>query len=726
MISFNTVYQFVVGNDRIRIIHIAREDDLCAYVNIEGILSMPTIEMIPVLEKEYDNNSIVEVLDPFFKIKSDDHLSEIEIRKRDEAWQIIEKYWEFRKNDILSKKTRMQVFQEISEIERIPLMTVRRIFARFWQRGMTRNALLPDYSKSGGKGKEKNVKEKKMGRRRVYSEDDSEGIVVTDAVKKHFEIATNKYWRTSQKKSLRQVYRLMLGDFYSITVRKNTEIEKIIRGSDSIPTFQQYYYWFKKNENSTLDIKSRYGEKEFELKHRPILGSSTLEAPGPGFRFQIDATTADIYIVSEIDRSMVIGRPTVYIIIDVFSRMIAGVYVGLESPSWNGAMMALDSMVADKVEQCKKYNINIELEDWPCSYVPEVIIADRGEMEGYGVKNLINNLNITIENTSPYRGDYKGIVERFFRTINERIESFLPGAIMKDYRKRGDPDYRLEAKLTLKEITEIVLRSVLLHNIREIEKYPLTPEMIRDEVPPTPLDLWNWGIKNKKGTLRKIDRNRFRMNILPRGKATISRGAVVFRNLHYGASELLDENLYKLMKLKSVEIVYDSRNMEHIYWLKEDGINYITFYLLERSRDFQGMFLEDVVSANNKAAKLRQAARKSQLQQETELDQTIMRIAKESTKKTNNALDSTVSKSKRLQDIRSNRAEEKERNRKDEAFTPDVDQKDVPTPIISFPDVKPQIPSQNEPEAETSDFNSRMMEKIRLRKEKLKNDKNET
>jgi hypothetical protein len=318
--------------------------------------------------------------------------------------------------------------------------------------------------------------------------------------------------------------------------------------------------------------------------------------------------------------------------------MITGVYVGLESPSWNGAMMALDSMVAEKVELCKKYNINIELGDWPCSYVPEAIIADRGEMEGYGVKNLINNLNITIENTSPYRGDFKGIVERFFRTINERIESLLPGAVMKDYRKRRDPDYRLEAKLTLKEITEIVLRSILLHNIRGIEKYPLTPEMIRDEVPPTPLDLWNWGIENKKGTLRKIDRNRFKMNILPKGKATISRGAVIFRNLHYGATEF-----YKRLKLKSVEIVYDTRNMEHIYWLKEDGVNYITFNLLERSRDFQGMFLEDVVSANNKAAKLRQAARKSQLQQETELDQTIMRIAKESTKKTNRVIDSTCS-----------------------------------------------------------------------------------
>ena len=178
---------------------------------------------------------------------------------------------------------------------------------------------------------------------------------------------------------------------------------------------------------------------------------------------------------------------------------------------------------------CRKYNIQIEAEDWPCCSLPEAIIADRGELEGYGVGNLINNLNITIENTSPYRGDYKGIVERFFRTVNDRIESFLPGAIMKDYRKRGDPDYRLEAKLTLKEITEIILRSVLLHNIQEIEKYPLTAELIKDNVKPTPLDLWNWGIANKKGTLRKVDRQRFRLNIMPRGKATISRGVIVFK-----------------------------------------------------------------------------------------------------------------------------------------------------------------------------------------------------
>ena len=722
MLNLNTVYQFVNENERIRIIDIDYAEGLCAYVYIGTSLSMPKIEIVSNIEKKYDNNNIVEILDPYFRIKSNDNLSETEIRKRDEAWQIIEKYWESHKNDILSKKTRMQVFQEIAENEKIPLITVKRLFSRFWQRGMTRNALLPDYANSGGKGQERELTDKKVGRHRIYGENNTEGIIITEAIKKQFEVVTNKYWRKGQKKSLRQVYRLMLADFYSITVRKNEEIEKIIRGSDYIPTFTQYYYWVKKDEYTVLDIKLREGEKEYELKYRPLLGSSTLEAPGPGFRFQIDATIADIYIVSEIDRSKVIGRPTVYIIIDVFSRMITGVYVGLESPSWNGAMMALDSMVADKVELCKKYNINIEEEDWPCTFVPEAIIADRGEMEGYGVENLINNLNITIENTSPYRGDYKGIIERFFRTINERIESFLPGAVMKDYRKRGDPDYRLEAKLTLREITEIVFRCVLLHNIREIEKYPLTPEMIRDEVKPTPLDIWNWGIENKKGTLRRIDRNRFRMNILPRGKATISRGAIIHRNLHYGASELLDEAFYKRLKLKSIGIVYDPRNMEHIYYLNDDGINYITFNLLDRNRDFQEMFLEDVIAANQKATGLRQTVRKSQLQKETELDQTIMKIAKESTKKTDKVIDPAVSKAKKIKDIRVNRAEEKELNRKTEAFTPETVARDIPTPVIPFPGTTLQPSLQNEA-ADEPDYNVRMMDKIRQRKEKLKNDK---
>ena len=45
---------------------------------------------------------------------------------------------------------------------------------------------------------------------------------------------------------------------------------------------------------------------------------------------------------------------------------------------------------------------------------------------------LINNLNIKIENTTAYRGDLKGIVERKFRTINGKVKQKAPGAIQKN------------------------------------------------------------------------------------------------------------------------------------------------------------------------------------------------------------------------------------------------------------------------------------------------------
>ncbi len=70
---------------------------------------------------------------------------------------------------------------------------------------------------------------------------------------------------------------------------------------------------------------------------------------GPGAKYQIDATVGDIYLVSQFDRSDIIGRPVMYFVMDSYSRMVTGMYVGLEGPSWAGAMMAIENAASDKV-----------------------------------------------------------------------------------------------------------------------------------------------------------------------------------------------------------------------------------------------------------------------------------------------------------------------------------------------------------------------------------------
>src|SRR5699024_11881833 len=97
----------------------------------------------------------------------------------------------------------------------------------------------------------------------------------------------------------------------------------------------------KKQEKQKKNIQFRKSTKEYELNHRPILGNSKSETNGPGTRFQIDATIADIYLVSSLDVNKVIGRPVIYAVLDVYSRIITGLYVGLECPSWIGVLLDL-------------------------------------------------------------------------------------------------------------------------------------------------------------------------------------------------------------------------------------------------------------------------------------------------------------------------------------------------------------------------------------------------
>ena len=56
------------------------------------------------------------------------------------------------KGKILQKSYRSKVFKRISDESGVSLSTVKKLFSRFWQRGMNKNALLPDYINSGARG----------------------------------------------------------------------------------------------------------------------------------------------------------------------------------------------------------------------------------------------------------------------------------------------------------------------------------------------------------------------------------------------------------------------------------------------------------------------------------------------------------------------------------------------------------------------------------------------
>jgi len=134
---------------------------------------------------------------------------------------------------------------------------------------------------------------------------------------------------------------------------------------------------------------------------------------GPGECFEIDATPANVHLRSYLTGKP-IGRATVYFCTDVFSKMITGYVANIENASWLNMMLALENVATDKVEYCRRYEINITEAQWPSKYLPQKLIADRGEGESYNADNLAASLNVEVINPPPYRADLKGDVESDF------------------------------------------------------------------------------------------------------------------------------------------------------------------------------------------------------------------------------------------------------------------------------------------------------------------------
>ncbi|MEQ2428995.1 hypothetical protein [Enterocloster hominis (ex Hitch et al. 2024)] len=63
----------------------------------------------------------------------------------------------------------------------------------------------------------------------------------------------------------------------------------------------------------------------------------------------MDATEADIYLVSRFDRTAVVGRPNIYMAVDTATQLIAGIYIGLDAGE-TAVMACLANAASDKVQ----------------------------------------------------------------------------------------------------------------------------------------------------------------------------------------------------------------------------------------------------------------------------------------------------------------------------------------------------------------------------------------
>jgi hypothetical protein len=590
-------------------------------------------------------------------------------RKRDQAWELIRHI--VTNPQIYHSETRGRIVADRVRQTGCAHKTIYRYLRRYWQGGQVPNALLPQYDSCGARGQPRLNATKKRGRpsHLALERGQPTGVNVDQPMLELFRKGIRRFYENGTARSLRDAYQRTLEHYFNQGYEIQDGIQvPVLPSTNHLPTFWQFEYWYRKERDLTQMLVKREGQNRYNREHRPLLGESTGMSFGPGSVYQIDATVGDIYLVSELDPQRIIGRPVIYLVVDVFSRMVAGLGVTLEGPSWLGAMLALENAATDKTSFCKQYGVTLGGGEWPCHHLPEMLVADRGELEGYNGDQVVHALNIVVANTAPYRADMKGIVEQCFRLTNLRVLNTLPGAVRE--RERGVPDYRLDAKLTLSQLTTLLIHGAVYHNRHHyMPDYPLDRAMLQAGVAPCPLDLWQWGIENRTGHLRTLPAETIRLSLLPQDEASVTRQGIRFHKLFYTCPTAVEAGWYVQAGQSGrwkVRVSYDPRLVDWLYLWHDGGRRVEACTLVDNSRMhvFRGLDWATVQTHANYQQGQQQAAQTRQQQ-----GRAILNAHKDDVvRQAEAAQPQEKSNHRQVRDITANRRDERTRQRQEDAW----------------------------------------------------------
>lgn len=529
---------------------------------------------------------------PNYVLKGESQISEADRERRDTNYKLIEPLVqdsEFLLHYAETKRTR-----EISRLAKLSNTypkKITRLLSLFWRFGQTPNALLPAYQNSGGRGRARKAKDTPLGaprKNRTLAIDSRSAFILSDKDKENMKKALKKHHLKNHGKTLKNTYKLLLTTYYSDEVKKAEALD--VR--PNVPSYRQLQYWRSKLFEPNELIKKSTTKRDYLLNKRSTLGSAVEKWMIPGSCFEIDATVADVHIVSSFGKQHVLGRPTIYSVVDRASRMIVGLHVSYYHASWRAARQALANTFLPKEDYCNEFGISIADSDWPAAHVPQRLMCDNGEMIGLQPQKLVVPLT-ELQLSPPYRPDFKAMVERRFGLLNKELIHDLLGTTRGGLVVRGDKDPREDAIYTLRDFTTLLIDAVLELN-RTIYKdlARISPALIKKDLPPTPLNFWKVNLSEHRHSLKSVSSDEVVSRLYVPAKASVTRSGIEYNGLYYSCRRLLEDDLASIARVNGrwqVEARINENTTNYIYVRFSEGEGFTLCKLLPSSNMFKNL-----------------------------------------------------------------------------------------------------------------------------------------
>lgn len=441
---------------------------------------------------------------------------------------------------------------------------------RYWRGGMNRDALRPNFEARGDDVEELSEEELMARKPPGRSRDDGQPTYrLTAATKKHM-LAAVELLDADKRKTVASAYKELTGKHW-MTVDDAGQVQLLPVGQ--MPSEQQFYRLLRKNLPLFYHLFRKAGPGHVFNNYLGRTGSALQQAVCAGHQYEVDSTQADIYLVAAKDSNKIIGKPTLYFIIDRLSKLVVGWHATLDSPSWHGACEAFISIFEKPEDLCTELGVKFQgMWAHPAwALAPAELVADRGgEYVGVMSEQLTTGIRVSVVNLPAHMCSSKGQVECLFMQHHVTLRDVAPGyQPPAEALKRHGANYEHDAEWTLDEFRAHVMEFVYLHNLRMHAKMLRRMHAIEDGYKPIPVEVFTRDALENGTLLTSLDPVDVYWELLAQKRAVVTNSGVVLHGLHYTCPEI--ERRDWLVKAGfrrfPVQVKYDRRLTNRIFIL---------------------------------------------------------------------------------------------------------------------------------------------------------------
>lgn len=320
-----------------------------------------------------------------------------------------------------------------------------------------------------------------------------------------------------------------------------------------------YYQVYKVSQSLSPSLKklAHDGQKAYDNQYDLIYRR---EASYPNEIWQADHTPLDILVLNEKGNP---ERPWLTIILDDYSRAVAGYFLTFENPSAINTSLVLHQAIWRKSNP-----------DWQICGIPEMFYTDHGsDFTSNHLEQVAIDLKINLVFSAIGVPRGRGKIERFFLTVNQLFLQDLPGYL---------GNQTTSSLLTLKELDE-KLFNFLIYNYHH---------RLHGTTKKEPIQSWNNSgfLPNMPESLESLDL--LLLNVAKPRK--VHSDGIHFQGLRY-----IDTNLAAYVG-ETIIIRYDPRDIAEIRVFYQD--KYLCTSISPEISDYT-VDLKEIVSARNKVRK---------------------------------------------------------------------------------------------------------------------------